>query len=152
MIVYRICQAKHQALDGEGARRWGGRWNPPDWPVVYTAENLALAVLEFRVNTPTLPDALSTYIFLELEVNLPQAPRAIERTQLPANWALESNRLSTQTIGLNWLRTGNELALRVPTAVLPREYNLLLNPQHPDFTQRVRIVAQEAFRPDGRLY
>jgi RES domain-containing protein len=152
MRVYRICQAKHRTLDGEGARRFGGRWNPPDWPVVYTAESLALAVLEFRVNTPTLPDALTGYVFLELEVDLPAPPHTVERKHLPPNWQLDAQRPVTQALGLDWLRAVSELALRVPTAVLPREYNLLLNPQHPDFSRRVRIVAEEAFRPDGRLY
>lgn len=50
MIVYRLCKAAHIALDGKGARLWGGRWNSADWPMVYTAATPSLAVLEILVH------------------------------------------------------------------------------------------------------
>lgn len=47
MRLYRLAKT-HRAndLSGEGAKRAGGRWNPPGTPVLYMAESGALAILE----------------------------------------------------------------------------------------------------------
>ena len=62
MIVYRLCKAVYSALDGEGARLWGGRWNSAGRPMVYAAASPSLAVLEVLVHldlpAELLPDDL----------------------------------------------------------------------------------------------
>lgn len=50
LCVYRVCRSRWALLDGEGARRVGGRWNSPGRPVVYMADSIALAVLENLVH------------------------------------------------------------------------------------------------------
>jgi len=62
VILYRLCKAAHVALDGEGARLWGGRWNSAGRPMVYAAATPSLAVLEVLVHldlpAELLPDDL----------------------------------------------------------------------------------------------
>jgi RES domain-containing protein len=42
--VYRICKTRYaaSAFDGEGAFRFGGRWNTRGTRLIYTAGSLAL--------------------------------------------------------------------------------------------------------------
>ena len=70
MIVYRLCKAVHAALDGEGARLWGGRWNRAGRPMIYTAASPSLAVLEVLVHLD-LPSALLPDDLRLLTIELP---------------------------------------------------------------------------------
>jgi RES domain-containing protein len=46
---YRVVRRHYAGLTGEGARLYGGRFNPPGIPAVYTSQSIALAVLEILV-------------------------------------------------------------------------------------------------------
>ena len=54
--VWRITTARfaQTAFSGEGARLYGGRWNPKGWEVVYTAESQSLGLLELMVQDDPL--------------------------------------------------------------------------------------------------
>lgn len=56
MRTWRLTTARHAhtAFTGEGARRYGGRWNAKGVPVVYTAGSLSLAMLEMLVQDQPL--------------------------------------------------------------------------------------------------
>jgi RES domain-containing protein len=49
MTCYRVVRRKYADLSGEGARLFGGRFNPPGIPAVYSSQNIALAVLEMSI-------------------------------------------------------------------------------------------------------
>ena len=68
-LFYRIVQEHWAAtaLDGEGARLYGGRWNSPGVAAVYLAESRALAALEILVHAPREALRLN-WIMIELEV------------------------------------------------------------------------------------
>ncbi len=87
MVVWRVTRRAHaeQPLTGEGARRFGGRWNHVGTSLVYTSATLSLAVLEYLVNLPIsdLPEDLVS-IQMRVPDDLARAELAID--DLPENW------------------------------------------------------------------
>ncbi len=126
-------------MSGEGAARFGGRWNSPGLPLVYLAEHPALAVLEVRVHLD-LPFELLPVDFALLRATLPEPAETI--SDLPD---------APQEVGDAWLRAGRSAVLRVPSALVPGGWSLLLNPRHADAAQ-ARIEAVEPFVFDARLW
>lgn len=130
-LFYRIVQEEWSAtaLDGEGARRYGGRWNPPGVAAVYLAASRALAALEILVHAPREALRLN-WIVIELEIPDSQIERILA-SALPENWQAQPSSRGAQAFGASWLRSGRNLALQVPSVVIPEENSLLLNPSHP---------------------
>jgi RES domain-containing protein len=150
--VFRITASRYAAdLSGEGARRYGGRWNPPGIPVLYTAESLPLAALETLVNLPA--DFLSTGIFSRVTIEFPdQAPLTeVAQGDLPADWCSYPAPAALAEIGRKWFDKGEFLGLRVPAVVVGGAgWNILINPRHPDFS-KVRGTEIAPFQFDTRL-
>lgn len=149
MRLYRICRAPYRALDGEGARLYGGRWNSPGSPVVYASSSLALAALEYLVHLD--PDhAPSDLIALTLEVPDTASADEVHGPALPPDWAQVADHPACVAAGDAWLGRGVTLLLRVPAAPVPEEQNVLINPRHVEAAQ-VRVVAERPFAFDPRL-
>lgn len=148
---WRLCRGvfRETAFDGEGARRYGGRWNPPGYPLIYTSESLALAALEILVHVDTDLAPLD-FIRFELRIPLSIALESVAETDLPGTWRSEFPSLATQTLGEAWLRRGTSAVLRVPSVVIPGENNYLLNPLHGDFAA-IGIAPPRPFAFDARL-
>jgi RES domain-containing protein len=149
MVVYRICRRAFRALDGEGARLYGGRWNTPGVPIIYCSESLSLAALEYlmHVDADLVPADL-----VALSIDVPGAGPAhtVPASDLPRHWREETEHAGCQALGNVWARDGSALVLRVPAAAIPEEYNVLINPRHPHGAH-VRLVAERAFAFDPRL-
>jgi RES domain-containing protein len=150
--LWRLVKAKHEAsaFDGEGARLFGGRWNERGTVVVYLGGTLSLAALETLVHLSAADAHLE---FAAIEVVVPDAIRIakLARRRLPANWRAEPPPAETKSIGSEWVRAAETLLLRVPSVIVPRESNYLLNPAHPDFA-RLRIGRSEPFGFDRRMW
>lgn len=138
--AWRLCRQPHVALNGEGARLWGGRWNSPGRPVVYLAEHPALAVLEVRVHLD-LPLELLPSDYVLVRVRLPDEPPD----------ALAEPPSEPAKAGDAWLHAGETSVLLVPSALVPFARNLLLNPLHPRAVEAV-IAGVTPFRFDARLW
>ena len=149
MRLYRLCRAPFRALDGEGARLYGGRWNSPGRPVVYASETLALAALEYLVHIDPA-DVPADLVALTLDVPDDVAAEAVAAADLPPGWERGPESHVCQAIGDRWLREGQTPLLRVPAAPVPEEANVLLNPRHFD-AARVRVAAERPFAFDPRL-
>lgn len=150
MQAFRIVKKRHAltAFSGDGAREYGGRWNLPGIPMVYTAQTRALAALESLAHYAGAERRIAFVIF---EVQVPDAlVRRIAPAALPPDWRTEEPRASTQRIGAEWQRGGESVALLVPSALIPQESCLLLDPEHPD-TDRVMVGYPEPFDFDTRL-
>jgi len=130
VTVYRVCRRIYASLDGEGARRVGGRWNSPGRPVVYMAQSVALAVLENLVHMPR-QDYPSGYVVVTATV--PDHVRIID--YLGYFDFRSSETAMERTAGDEWLRSNESAVLRVPSAVLSGDWNYLINPRHLDFAQ-----------------
>lgn len=147
--VWRITTARfaQTAFGGEGARLYGGRWNPKGWEVVYTAESPSLALLELMVQDDPLR---AHYVLIPAHLPLDLPIRCIDIERLPDNWRTVGARDVLQGIGQEWLQTAQTAVLSVPSAVVPAERNYLLNPRHPDFA-RIVIGEPQSLQTDTRL-
>jgi RES domain-containing protein len=117
------------AFSGEGARLYGGRWNPKGLAMVYMAQSQSLALLEMLVQ-----DAPLRASYLMISVRVPaQVITHIDQATLPADWRDLSARAEPQQIGAEWIHAGTSAALAVQSAVVPAESNYLLNPAHADY-------------------
>lgn len=139
MLAWRLCRRPHANPDGEGARRFGGRWNSKGRPVVYLAGHPALAVLEVRVHLD-LPFELLPVDYVLLGVTVPD--------RLVADVTRND---STVAAGNAWLSEQASAALRVPSVLMPYACNILLNPAHAAASD-ASIASVELFRFDPRLW
>lgn len=144
MIVYRLCKAAHVALDGEGARLYGGRWNAPGRPMIYTAASPSLAVLEVMVHLDLTSDLLPDDLRL-LTIELPDDAPFAELAPCPT----EDN--ACLAAGEVFLHDGAALGLMVRSVIVPQEQNILINPRHYDMT-RVSLRSNDAFEIDPRFF
>jgi RES domain-containing protein len=149
MILYRIAKCNYvNDLTGTGARLYGGRWNSEGHSMVYLASSRALAVLEALVHLPPLllPD---NFCLAEIEV-ADKSIFTLDIKTLPYNWAAISPPAELKQIGNQFLKETKHLMMKVPSSVVPKEFNYLLNPFHPDIT-KAKIRSINTFNFDDRL-
>jgi RES domain-containing protein len=152
MQVWRICKARFavSAFTGEGARLYQGRWNPTGVRMVYTSSSLALASIEFFVH---LDPSVAPTDLVSTSATLPPGKVTIKRLaveDLPTDWrALDNPAL--QAIGADWITSQSSVALEVPSIAVEDEWNVLLNPSHPDFS-RIVIAIPKPFHFDHRMF
>jgi RES domain-containing protein len=150
LTAWRIVQARYQddAFSGEGARLRGGRWNSKGTIMVYTAGSIALASIEMVVNLPG-PKLLEEYV--RIPVNIPpDLILDLPLGELPNDWNSRPAAPSIKAIGDRWIKQGKSAVLKVPSVVIPEEYNYLLSPNHPDFA-KISVGSPINYRFDPRL-
>ncbi len=152
MLVYRISKKEYiNDLTGIGAGLFGGRWNPKGLNMVYTSGSIALASLEYLVHNYHLLST-TTVCLAKLEINDSASVAVFPYDQLPKGWNLQmSQQLGTQTIGKDFLLKGKHYGLKVPSAVISGEFNLLLNPLHSRHSQTKMVEIIDPFVFDERL-
>lgn len=135
-------------MSGDGARLYSGRWNEAGVPMVYTATSLALAAMEMFVH---MDPSVAPEDLVAVEIFAPDAlvVALVELASLPARW--RATEVETAGIGTAWARSGRTVMLRVPSAVVEGEWNVLLNPAHREFG-RVEVVRAVAFHYDERMF
>jgi len=149
MVVYRIGRTRFSKdLSGEGARLNGGRWNHILTPCVYTSESRALAVLEYTVNVniDDIPRSLSI-----TTIEIPDAGiRKLTVGDLPVGWRESPAPSSTKDFGTILLNLMEALLIKIPSTVIPQEFNYILNPRHAA-AKTFTIVSVEDFVYDVRI-
>jgi len=150
MTVWRICKGLfvRNAFSGEGAAAYGGRWNSPGTPMVYTAGAQSLAALEILVHIAD-PNDLADLDYIMIPVDLDEG-LIMDAPKLPGNWRAYPAPPSTMKLGDLWAAGKASLALRVPSVIIPAESNYLLNPAHPHFG-KLAIGKARPFAFDRRL-
>ncbi len=151
MKAYRITKRKHKdtAFSGFGARQYGGRWNLPNHPAVYLSESIALAQLEILVNLGE-EDSLQNYLLFQVDVPDSQIMILADEAY-PKDWNGTRVSAGTQEVGTDFLLDGEALALAVRSCVVPQEYNLILNPEHPDAEAVIEEAVEVTLKFDARL-
>ncbi len=130
MKIYRVTKKEFvKDLTGEGARLFGGRWNKKGSPMLYFSEHLSLCVLEMltRIDFEFLSE---DYAFIEVEIADKLIIPSSKVTSISKNWRADPPVVATQDFGTKWLSSEGSFALSVPSAVLPSEHNILVNPNH----------------------
>lgn len=149
LSVWRITTAAYarSAFSGEGARLYGGRWNPKGVPMVYTAASQSLAMLEMLVQDQALR---ARYVMIEARIPGSMPIDRLRVDDLPSEWREVGARAKLQAIGAEWARKRRTAVLAVPSAIVPAESNYLLNPLHPDF-KRIKVGKPATVKTDLRL-
>jgi RES domain-containing protein len=157
--IWRVEKAEHAgvATKGLGAFNFGGRWNRPGRYAIYAAEHLSLALLEILVHAPDPEQRKRPRVRFRLMID-PAAVEEISLDQLPRTFGPVTPFTLTQDIGDPWLDAQKSVALKVPSAIVPLEFNYVLNPLHPNFAAAVKwekpvpLVLDErlSFAPAGK--
>jgi RES domain-containing protein len=150
MDVYRISSALYiKDLTGLGPKTYGGRWNYRGVPAIYSSETRALAALEFLVHVKTrVADNLKI-----ATISIPGSivPLEFRIETLPKGWRDHPPPFKLAEMGTDWLKLLKSLLLRVPSAVIPNEFNIIINPMHKDM-KYVKISHVADFTYDKRLH
>ena len=148
--AWRITKAKHaaSAFSGGGAKAFGGRWNSPGVAIVYTAGSASLAILEMLVRLQS-PDLMKRYVVFVVSFD-GSLVKAVDPAKLPRTWRRSPAPATSQQVGDQWVATSGSAVLRLPSAIVPSEWNYLLNPAHPEFA-KIRIGPKQSIKFDPRL-
>lgn len=149
MIVFRIGKEQYSKdLSGNGAKLYGGRWNNTGVPCVYTSQSRALALLEYSANVGMdfIPPNLC-FTLIEIETDL------IDETvfeNLPKDWNAIPSSSSTKLLGSTKLAQSNLPILKVPSVIIPNEFNYIINPLFLD-NNSLKIIDIEKYTYDFRI-
>lgn len=148
--IYRIAKKQYvDDLSGEGARLFGGRWNKKGHSMLYFSESLSLCVLEILVHLDYqfLPN---DYQYIEVEIPDNCIYPKLKLNDLDDVWRNNPPPFYTQKIGSDWLLLNTHLAMQVPSAILPVQHNILINPKHSKISD-VKIIKKENLDLDKRI-
>ncbi|MEO7210642.1 MAG: RES family NAD+ phosphorylase [Chitinophagaceae bacterium] len=151
MDAYRLSRKKFAAvLSGKGAALKGARWNSTGVEIIYTAANRSLAMAEVAVHF-TLATIPEDYMMITIFIpdNIPIKKLRVK--DLPTGWNIFPPPLSTQAIGNKFIAENKYCVLQIPSAVTQGDFNLLINPKHPEF-KKVKIMVKEKFPFDKRIF
>ncbi|MCL2641815.1 MAG: RES family NAD+ phosphorylase [Phycisphaerales bacterium] len=149
--AWRITKAKYAdtAFSGVGTKRDGGRWNNPGTSIVYTAGSTSLAILEMLVHLDEVDTLLQHYVIFEISFDK-SLVKSVDPATFPEAWRVDPPPVTVQLIGDDWVAGEDSAVLRLPSAVVPAEWNYLLNPEHPDFA-KIAIGPKQPIEFDPRL-
>lgn len=153
MVVYRIEREKYlkSTLTGIGSSMSKGfRWNSFNTKLVYTAESRALAILEASVHLDLSEDLPIDRYFVEIEIPEQITIQEVKITDLPEDWNAKPPTIITQTIGDDFVFQNESAVLKVPSSIVPQEFNYLINPNHPD-AKKIKVIGKIAMSFDQRL-
>jgi RES domain-containing protein len=142
-------------LTGEGARRSGARWNLKGMPALYASQHLATAVLETLVHVGHRKQPTNRYVVaIDIEDARFNDRRAgiakLTLKDFPPGWDESPVSPVSQRFGAERFRSGR-LGFYAPSAIIPEELNLVLNPLHPAFKAAVKATIMREFVFDPRL-
>ncbi|MFN3488923.1 MAG: RES family NAD+ phosphorylase [Emticicia sp.] len=153
MKVYRIEREKYleTTLSGAGASMSKGyRWNSFNTKLVYTAESRALATLEVSVHLDLSEDLPTDRHYIEIEIPNDIIILEVSIQDLPQDWDAKPPTLTTQTIGDDFVFQNEAAILKVPSSIVPQEFNYLINPHHAD-AAKIKVSYKSPMKFDTRF-
>lgn len=150
MEVFRISKELHaNQLTASGKQN---RWNKDQQNVIYTGASRSLSTLELVVHKNSISPSRTYKVMVISIADIDHLYTQIKTTDLPKNWRKMVAYNTLQDLGSNWYENKTSLILKVPSAVIPYEFNYLINIEHPDFNKKnVNLVRVEEYFWDGRL-
>lgn len=153
MIVFRIERQKHleTTLTGIGASMVEGyRWNSIYTKIVYTTESRALSTLEVSVHLDISEDLPNDRYYVEIEVPDEIILQEVNLEDLLEGWDSKPPILITQTIGDDFINYNEAAILKVPSSIVPQEFNYMINPNHRD-ASKIKVLSTAKMMFDTRL-
>ena len=148
MLVYRISRCGYiNDLSGTGAAPYPGRWNSKGTYILYTAATPSLALLESVVHISHIPSEGFCMTCLEIPDD---KVKEVSTADLPPGWNANPPDDALKAIGDNFIADSEFLSLKIPSAVMPEDFDFLLNPNHPEF-KKVKVVYTKSLSIDERL-
>jgi RES domain-containing protein len=147
--AWRIADGRFDPFSSVGASLVGGRWNSPGLGVIYASRTYAGAMLECLAHAG-IGRVPRTHVAVEITIATTIIVEQLNATTLPNGWD-DADMRAARTYGDAWIRERRTAVLVVPSVVARKEGNVLINPQHPDFSG---IVANqpEPVVWDARLF
>lgn len=149
MLVFNIRKARYsKSLQASGV---ANRWNKNDEFVIYTGSSRALSTLGLVVHRSSI-SIDNSYKLLVIEIDCEEDDiYEIKKSKLPKNWQSVEAYPELQEIGSAWYQDFKYLVMKVPSSIIPKEYNYLINTKHPDFVSKVKMKELEDYNWDDRL-
>lgn len=150
MEVFRICRQEYaNALTASGG---ANRWNTKGQIVIYTGSSRSLASLELIVHKASIVPAMVYKVMVILIADDDYLFKQIQSKDLPADWRTMAAYAHLQRLGSDWYTSQETLVLKVPSAVIPYEYNYIINADHPEFSSKVQLVRAEDYFWDSSYF
>jgi len=127
------------------------RWNLDDQLVIYTGSSRSLSSLELIVNENSIQPVFKYKVMTISIADEENLYTQILQINLPKTWRSLDSYPKLQQVGSEWYQKGQSLILKVPSAVIPKEYNYIINTNHHDFNEKVSFVRTEDYFWDERL-
>ncbi len=148
MDVFKICREKYShSLNASGA---ANRWNKKDEFVIYTGSSRSLSTLEMVAHRSYI-NISSQYKLLIISISDESLIKETDIRDLPENWKSIEAYVELQEIGSKWYQSNESLVLKVPSAIIPQEYNYIINTKHPLFATYIILKEVDDFVWDNRL-
>lgn len=149
MEVFRISSEKYsKALTASGV---SNRWNKDNQFVIYTGESRSLSTLENVAHLNIKPVIKFEVMVISIADDETLFKRILIK-DLPPDWRSDAQYPILQDIGSEWYINRESLILQVPSAIIPQEFNFIINTMHPDFSKKVSLVRIEEYFWDERLF
>ncbi len=151
MELFRLSSKKwSKTLTGKGAAIKGGRWNSPGTEIIYCAISRSLAMAEVAVHftISTLP---ADYMMMTIYAPDTTSIKVVQEKDLPKDWNVFPHNSASKAIGDEFILENKFCILKVPSAVTKGDFNMLINPFHPEF-KNFKIIHSEPFPFDHRLF
>lgn len=149
MEVFRISSEVFSKTLASSGR--ANRWNLKDQNVIYAGSSRSLASLELIVHRGAVKPALTYKVMVISLADDDYLMKQIQIKTLPSNWRSFAAYSNLQKIGSDWYNSRESLILKIPSAVIPLEYNYIINTEHPDFADKIRLVRTEDYFWDSRF-
>jgi RES domain-containing protein len=150
MIVYRITKKEHSALDGMGGLYGPGRWHKKGNLVIYTSEHASLAAWEKIVHVTSFENLPKNLLLVKIEIPDGIEIQSVPQKVLVKGWNSYPFALETVDYGTSFLQKKEHLALKVHSVIIPDEFNIILNPLHPDI-RNCKVISTIPFVFDQRV-
>lgn len=149
MELFRISKVVHaEKLKASGMPN---RWNIRGQRVIYAGSSRSLATLEMLVHRAGIAPIEDLRVMVIHVPDDDRYMRQIMTRELPSNWRTLAAYGFLQQIGSAWYQKKETLLLKVPSAVIAQEYNIIINTEHPDFKRQVKLIRTEPYFWDQRL-
>ncbi len=150
MELFRICAARHAGKLSSSGK--ANRWNSDGRSVIYAGSSRSLSTLELIVHRSSVTPAIPYRVLVLSVTDNESLIRQVRIKQLPGNWRTIFAYPVLQKIGDTWYDKQETLILKVPSVIIPQEYNYMINTEHPDFRENVMRVREEEYCFDSRFF